>query len=114
MQAIELLALIALRERTLAETLQAAGKAVRLAGQPHGFIIGQAAVWRVQQSVLLRAVDRHVIVVAHAGIDELDLDLLPDALKVAIPPSLERESRSRSASLFRRALIGAATRMRIG
>ncbi len=60
------------------------------------------------QRVLLRAVDGVVIVAALAGIHKLQVDVVADALDVAVVPHLEREGRRLAAALVHRPLILAA------
>ncbi len=66
----------------------------------------------MQQSILLRTIDGHVVVAAHAAIDELDIDVFADAFDVAIVPGLKGEGRSFAAAFFHGAFIGAAAGMR--
>ena len=60
------------------------------------------------QRILLTAVDGEVIIAALAGIHKLDVDVLADALKVAIVPNFERESRGLATTLFHGPLVAAA------
>src|ERR1017187_9024096 len=48
---------------------------------------------------------------AHAGIDELQVDLLADSLDVAVPPVLEGKRRSLAAALLHRTFVSSARRM---
>src|SRR5207245_132690 len=54
----------------------------------------------------------HVIVAAHAGVDELDNDFLADVVEVAIAPVFKWEGRSGAAAFFHGAFIGSARGMR--
>ena len=63
------------------------------------------------QRILLRAVDRHVVVAAHAGVDKLDIDVVADAFQIAVVPDLERKRRGVAAALFHRPLVAAAARV---
>ena len=63
----------------------------------------QARSRNVLQGVLLRAVDRHVVVAAHAGVHKFDVDVVADSLKIAVMPYLEGIGRGISAALFHRA-----------
>ncbi len=81
-QAVELLALVHRRHRPGAQLLQAAAReAVRLLRLPHLLVHRRTGARHVLQRVLLRAVDRHVVVAAHARIDKLDIDVVADALR---------------------------------
>jgi hypothetical protein len=62
----------------------------------------------VEQRVLFRGIAGHVELAGHCRVDELDDDVVSDAVYVPIAPLLERESGWRVAALFRRPLIEAA------
>src|SRR5580658_2433070 len=68
----------------------------------------------MQQRVLLRAIDRKVIIPALAGVYKLNIDVVADALKIAVMPYLKGKSRGFAAALFHRPLITSARRVRIG
>ena len=76
-----------------AQSLHAtSGEAVAFAGHTH--LLGQreTGVGGIEQSVFFGAVNGHVVIAAHASVDEFDHDLLADLIQVAIAPSLERKS----------------------
>src|SRR6185312_10672037 len=72
-----------------------------------------AGSWRVLQGILLRAIDRRMVVAAHARIHKLDVDVVADSCDIAVVPRLKREGRGVSATLLHRTLIASARRMRI-
>src|SRR5208282_5900930 len=91
----------------------AAGESISLVRHAHLLVQRQAGIRSVLQGVLFRAVHRHVIVAAHAAIDELDDHFLPNPLQVAISPLLERESGRLAATFFHGALVAAARGVRL-
>src|SRR6266481_2559366 len=108
-QTVKLLGLPIIIERRLAQLLDTTvGEAARLARHPHLLVQRQPRIRGVLQGVFFRAVHRHVIVAAHAAIDELDYYFLPNPLEVAIAPLLERESGGFAAAFVHRALVAAA------
>ena len=80
-------------------------KRSRLVRHAHLLVHGQAGVGSHEQRVFLGAVHGHVVFAAHAGVDELDDDFLPDAFEVAIAPVFKREGRSLAAALFHGTLV---------
>ena len=113
-EAVELLTLLRRGIGTVAELFQAAAaEAVFFVGHAHLFVHGQTSAGCVLQRVFLRAVKREVIVVALAAVDELEVNVVADAFDVAVMPDLKREGRRGTAALFDRALVGAATGMRV-
>src|SRR5208283_2331579 len=85
----------------------------RLARHSHLLVERQAGVRRVLESIFLRAVDRHVVVAAHAGIDEFDHYFLTYTFKVTIAPGFKRECGCLAAAFFHWALVRSAGGMRI-
>src|ERR1700733_12874303 len=114
LEAVELLGLQVLVERTSAQLLQAAiSEAVDLARHAHLLIERKAGVRRVLEGVFFGPVDRHVIVVTHAGVDEFDHYFLANTLDVAIAPRFKRERGSLATAFFLRAFVGTAGGVRI-
>ena len=62
----------------------------------------------MRESIFFRAVHGHVIVAAHAGVDELNHDFLANSFQVAIAPGFKREGGSLAATFFHGALVGSA------
>ena len=112
-QAVKFLGLIRVRHGAAAQVFQAAIEAVGSLGGAHLLAQGCAGAGDVQQSILLRAVEGHVVVAAHAGIDKLDVDVLADAFDVAVVPGFKGEGRGLAATLFHGAFIGTAAGMRL-
>ena len=73
----------------------------------------QTGARHVQQRVLLGAIECHVIVAALAGIHELDVDVVADALDIPVMPGLKGEGRRLAAALIHGPLVGAAGGMRL-
>src|SRR5271157_3460789 len=65
----------------------------------------------VQQRVLLVGIDGQVIVAARTGIDEFQIDVLPDSFDVAIAPILKGIGGSRSTSFVHGTVIRSASRV---
>src|SRR5260370_6056009 len=113
-QTVELLALVHLRHRTGTELLKAAtGEAVSLASLPLLLVEGLACARNMLESIFLRAVDGHVVVAAHAAVDELDIDVVAHTLKVAVVPRLKRVGGGVAAALFHGPLVVASAGMRV-
>src|SRR6185437_7901258 len=56
----------------------------------------------------------HVIVAALAGVDELDVNVVADALDIPVMPGLKGERRGLASAFIHGALIGAAGRVGVG
>jgi hypothetical protein len=67
----------------------------------------------VKKRVLLAAIDGEVVIAALAGIHKLQVDVLADALKIAIVPGFKREGRSAAAAFVLGTLVLAAGGVRI-
>ena len=110
---VELLSGVQARVRTevvIADTRDT----ISLTGQTHFLVHGEAGVRRVQQSVFFVCIDRHVVVVAHARIDELDHHfLLVNGFDIAVTPIFKRIGRGLAAALFHWAVVIAARGMGI-
>src|SRR5882724_9244139 len=92
LKTVELLGSQVLVERTGAQALDpATGKAIRLVGKTHFFIKRQAAVGRVEQRILLRAVDGQLVEAALAVVDKLQVYFLTKLFYITVAPLLERE-----------------------
>ena len=65
------------------------------------------------QRVLLAAVDRRMIIPAHAGIHELDVDVVAHAGQITVVPHLEREGRRVAATFLHRTVVVSARRVRV-
>ena len=74
------------RHGAIAKRFQTAAESVRLLGHAHLLIESLPGARNVQQRVFLGAVDSHMIIAAHTGIYELDIDVFADALEVAVMP----------------------------
>ena len=73
----------------------------------------QASARHVQQRVLLGTVERHVIVATLAGVHELDVDVVADALDIPVVPGLKRKGRCLPPALFHGPLIATAGGVRV-
>src|SRR5271165_2945525 len=67
----------------------------------------------MQQRVLLVGVDGQMVVTALAGIDEFQIDFLPDPFDVTIAPVLERESGGVATSFFYGTLVRTTRRVSV-
>src|ERR1035438_9984820 len=90
-QTLKLIGLQVVAHWPLAELLDSAvGEAAGLVGHTHRLVEGKTGVGNILHGVFFRAVHGHVIVAAHAGVDELDEDLLTNALEITVTPGFER------------------------
>ena len=85
-----------------------AGEAVGLGGHAHRFHQGQAGAGHMQQGVLFAGVHGEVVFAAHGRIDELQHDVVPDAVDVAVAPVLEGKGGGFAAAFFRGPFVSAA------
>src|SRR5262249_22043680 len=91
LQAVEFLALELLAHWSGAQLLKtASAEAISLVRETHLLVQRQSSARDVLECVLFGSVKRHVVVAAHACVDELNVDFLTDALQVAITPILKR------------------------
>ena len=72
---------------------------------------GQAGAGNHHERVLFIRAHRHPVFTAHACVDELDLDVVPDPVYVTVAPTLEGVSRRRSAAFPRQPFVGPPRRM---
>src|SRR6202041_3153916 len=111
---VELLALVLRRHWSGAQLFQStARKAISLFRLPCLLVHRLPRSGDVLQRIFLRAVDRHVVVAAHAGVDKLDVDVIADTVQVAVVPDLKREGRGVAAALFHWTVVGAAAWVRV-
>src|ERR1700690_3105741 len=90
-QTLKLIGLQVVAHWPLAELLDSAvGEAAGLVGHTHRLVEGKTGVGNILHGVFFRAVHGHMIVAAHAGVDELDEDLLTNALEITVTPGYER------------------------
>ena len=115
LEAVEFFGAFAGAVRAQAQPLQAvaAAEPLRLAGHAHLLVHREPCVGRVEQSVFLGAIHRHVIFAAHASVDELDDDLLPDSFEITVSPIFKREGRRLATAFGHGPLITSARGMRL-
>ena len=80
----------------------------------HLLVEGGAAAGGVEQGILLVGIGGHVVVAAHAGVHELDDDLIADAFEIAIAPALKGIGGGGAAAFGLVALILTAGGMGLG
>src|SRR5208283_2142783 len=109
LDAVELLALVGIAHRTIAQLLQSVAlEPVGLVLLVHLFPLRKPGAGNIFQGVLLASVDGEVVIAALAGIHELEIDVLAKALEIAVVPHLKREGGRLAATLFHRPLVHAA------
>src|SRR4029077_15230578 len=76
-------------------------------------VVGEAGNGRlahrgVREGVFLGGVHGHVVIAAHASVDEFDDHFLANVLEITVAPALEGKGGSRASAFLRRAIVGSS------
>src|SRR6185437_5381710 len=83
-------------------------EAVALGGLPALLIEREAGVGNKLQRVLFRAVDSEVVIATLTRVDELEIDVVPDAFDVAVMPDFKGIGRGGTTALVHGTRVGSA------